>query len=54
MSILYSLALLLVPTVALGQEDVPSTQPGDRTYAPYPEQDFPDRAYTSPIWYTPG
>jgi hypothetical protein len=33
--------LFSVPTLA--QEDVPATQPGERTYSPYPGQDFPNR-----------
>ena len=37
------LCLLALPLLA--QEDAPSTQPGDRAYSPYPEQDFPNQAF---------
>ena len=38
-------ASLLLASPASAQEDVPSTQPGVRTYSPYPEQTFPNRVF---------
>jgi hypothetical protein len=35
--------LLTAPVSA--QEDVPSTQPGNRSYSPYPEQTFPNQVF---------
>ena len=37
------LAMALAPAPAAAQQDVPGTQPGDRSYSPYPGQDFPNR-----------
>ena len=38
-------ALLLLPLPASAQEDVPGTQPGNRSYSPYPEQTFPNQVF---------
>jgi hypothetical protein len=38
-------ALVLMGTCALAQEDVPAVFPGERTYSPYPAQDFPNRVF---------
>lgn len=41
--------LVFVLTTALAvsadAEDIPSTQPGDREYSPYPQQDFPNQVF---------
>jgi hypothetical protein len=30
---------------AIAQDDAPATQPGERTYSPYPEQNFPNQVF---------
>ena len=42
---LAALTILLATNAGLAQEELPSTQPGDRTYSPYPEQSFPNRVF---------
>jgi hypothetical protein len=48
LSICTCLAFLVTATAhtaAIAQDDVPSTQPGERTYSPYPEQNFPNQVF---------
>ena len=40
-----ALSLCLANTHGVAQEDIPSTQPGDRPYSPYPEQNFPNQVF---------
>ncbi|WP_171185328.1 DUF3604 domain-containing protein [Ruegeria sp. HKCCC2117] len=44
---MFRLASILTIALAAGAqaEDVPSTQPGDREYSPYPQQDFPNQVF---------
>jgi hypothetical protein len=39
------LVVLAFSPCATAQEDAPATQPGERTYSPYPAQDFPNRVF---------
>ena len=43
--LLLAVPVVLFATQAIAQEDVPSTQPGGRSYSPYPEQTFPNQVF---------
>jgi hypothetical protein len=38
-------AALLLAGAAIADDDIPSTQPGNRKYSPYPEQTYPNRVF---------
>ena len=43
--VLIAFCVWLSSAPSFAQEDVPSTQPGERAYSPYPEQTFPNRVF---------